>query len=116
MTRSAYHPGVLSPAVIGLAIVVALVALLPARRLQLAGLAPRLIGAYAAVLWLAGMLVVLSPGAARWLAPMLLVAWIGPFVVAPERLNRVLRRGGPGTGFVRNVTPPEGPAGPTDAP
>lgn len=105
----------LPPVVLALAILVALVALLPARRLQLAGLAPRLIGAYTAFIWLGGMLVALAPGSARWLFPILLISWLAPFVVAPERLNRVLRRGGPGSGLIKDVTPPDGPGGTTDA-
>jgi hypothetical protein len=103
---------VLPPALIGLAVLVALVALLPARRLQLAGLAPWLIAGYVAVIWLGGMVVGMAPGTSRWLFPILLIAWLGPFVVAPDRLNRVLRRGGPGSGMVKDVTPPAGPGGP----
>jgi hypothetical protein len=103
---------VLPPALIGLAVLVALVALLPARRLQLAGLAPRLIAGYVAVLWIGGMVTGLAPGPARWLFPILLIAWLGPFVVAPDRLNRVLRRGGPGSGMIKDVTPPARPGGP----
>lgn len=103
-----YDFRVLPPLVIGLALLLALVVLPPARRLQLAGLSQGWIGTYAAVVWLLAMVVALIPGG-RFLFPIALLAWVGPFIVAPERLGRVLRggpRGGPGPGRgARNVTP-----------
>ena len=107
-TAPSYHAGVLPPLVIALALGLALLVLLPAWRLQLAGLDARWIGGYAATVWSLAMLVALFPGALRFLFPILLVAWVAPFVVAPERLGRVLRRGGRGGGLARNVTPGEG--------
>lgn len=97
------------PLVIGLAILLALVVLPPARRLQLAGLAPGWIGTYAAVVWILAMVVALIPGG-RFLFPIALLAWVAPFIVAPERMARVLRGGGRGRGGgagpgIRNVTP-----------
>lgn len=109
-----YDRWVIPPLFIGLALVVALLTLLPARRLQLAGLAPRAIGSYALLLWVGGMAFGLAPAAARWLFPILLIAWLGPFVVAPERLNRVIRRNGPGTRLIKDVTPRD--QGPSDRP
>ena len=82
----------LPPLLIGLALVAALLVLLPARRLQLAGLDSRWIGAYTAVVWVVAMLVALWPGGLRFLMPILLIAWVGPFVVAPERIGRIVRR------------------------
>ena len=103
-----YDLRVLPPLVIGLALLLALVVLPPARRLQLAGLSQGWIGTYAAVVWVLAMVVALIPGG-RFLFPIALLAWVGPFIVAPERLGRVLRggprgRSGPGPG-ARNVTP-----------
>lgn len=101
----------LTPIVIGLALLLGLVVLPPSRRLQLAGLPPSWVGTYAAAVWILAMVMALFP-AGRFLFPMVLLAWVGPFIVAPERLGRVLRggrRGGPGAG-IRNVTPPS----PTD--
>ena len=102
------------PWLLALGLVVGLLVLLPARRLQLAGLAPRTIGLLALTLWALAMLVALSPGGARVLIPILLVAYLAPFVAAPDRIARVLRRGG-GAGRppggegppMKNVTPPE---------
>ena len=79
---------------LGLGLVLGLLVLLPARRLQLAGLAPRTIGLFALTLWALGMLVAMSPGGARVLIPILLVAYLAPFVAAPDRVGRILRRGG----------------------
>ncbi len=103
------------PWLLALALVLALLVLIPARRLQLAGLAPRTIGLFALTLWALAMLVAISPGGARVLIPILLIAYLAPFVAAPDRVGRILRRGG-GTGGsgrgsappIKNVTPPGG--------
>lgn len=107
------------PWLLALGLVLGLLVLLPARRLQLAGLAPRTIGLLALTLWALAMLVAISPGGARVLIPILLVAYLAPFVAAPERVGRILRRGGPGGPSggerppMKNVTPPEA-EGPDD--
>jgi hypothetical protein len=113
------------PALIAVAIALVLLVLLPARRLQLAGFASRSIGLYALVLWGLAFFLAVRPVAARFMVPMLLVAYLAPFVVAPGRMARIVargrgegRRGGPGRGGrgdppkppMRNVTPPD-PAG-----
>jgi hypothetical protein len=100
--------------------VVGLLVLIPARRLQLAGLSSRTIAALALTLWVLAMFVAIRPGAARVLVPILLVAYLAPFVAAPDRLGRVLGRGGrggrgrggrdsgeAGRPPVKNVTPPD---------
>ena len=97
--------------------------LLPARRLQLAGLSSRLIGLYAICVWALAFLLVIRPVAARFLVPILVVAYIAPFVVAPERITGLVRRrpgpprGGGGRGEpprppMKNVTPPDDPSRP----
>jgi hypothetical protein len=102
-----------APWLLALGLVLALLVLIPARRLQLAGLAPRTIGLLALTLWGLAMFVAISPGAARVLIPILLVAYLAPFVAAPDRVGRILRRGGsggPGDGGtppIKNVTPPD---------
>ena len=103
------------PWLLALGLVLALLVLIPARRLQLAGLAPRTIGLFALTLWALAMLVAISPGGTRVLIPILLVAYLAPFVAAPDRVARVLRRGGPGPTEggrppIKNVTPPDGDA------
>ncbi len=109
-----------TPALIAVGLVLALIVLLPARRLQLAGLSSRSIGGYALGLWLLGFALAVRPGGTRFLIPILLIAYIAPFVAAPDRIARVLRRGRGGGPPVtppppmKNVTPPsDGPADPT---
>ncbi len=104
------------PWLLALGLVLGLLVLLPARRLQLAGLAPRSIGLLAVTLWALAMFVAISPGGARILVPIVLLAYLAPFVAAPDRLGRVLRRGGRPPDArppMKNVTPPE-PDVPTD--
>lgn len=100
----------LSPALLALGLALGLIVLLPARRLLLAGLTGRSIGLYALTLWILGVLVAIRPGATRLLIPILLIAYVAPFVAAPERMARVLRRGGrgdPPPPPIKDVTPPE---------
>lgn len=104
-----------APWLIALGLFFGLLVLVPARRLQLAGLAPRTIGLFALSLWALAMLVAIRPTATRVLIPILLIAYIAPFVAAPDTVRRVLRQGrGPGSGRpgagrppMKNVTPPE---------
>lgn len=115
----AYHQGLMLPApallVVGIALV--LLVLLPARRLQLAGFRGRTIGAYALFLWVLGFALAVRPLATRFLIPILIVAYLAPFVVAPGRLARIVQRGRGGRGEppkppMKNVTPPEERLGP----
>ncbi len=111
------------PWILALGLVLALIILIPARRLQLAGLASRTIGLYALCLWALAMLLAIRPAAVRFLVPILLAAYLAPFVAAPDAVARLLRRGrggGPGTGDrygqdrppMKDVTPPDDrPAG-----
>ena len=80
------------PLVIALALAAGLLVLPPAWRLSLAGVDSRWIGMYVLALWVLAMVAALGPGAARLFGPILLIAWVAPFIVAPERLGRVLRR------------------------
>ena len=110
MAVAPYHPRmILSPLVLGLGLAIGLLVLLPARRLQLAGWSGRSIGLYALALWLGAMLVATWPGA-RLLVPILLVAFLAPFIAGPVRVRQVLRRGGrgdPPRPPVKDVTPPD---------
>ena len=99
-----------APWLLALGLVIALLVLIPAKRLQLAGLASRTIGLYALTLWVLAMVVAIAPTATRVVIPMLLVAYIAPFVVAPEAIGRIARRGpppDPPRPPVKNVTPPD---------
>ena len=100
---------ILSPQLLAVGIVLGLFVLLPARRLQLAGLTGRTIGLYTVGLWATAFLVTIRPGATRLLIPILLIAYVAPFVAAPDRVGRALRRGGRGDPPrpVKDVTPPD---------
>jgi hypothetical protein len=110
-----------APALLAVGLLLGFLMLLPARRLQLAGLSGRAIGTYAAALWALAFLLAYRPVMVRVLLPIVLIAYIAPFVVAPGRIARVVRLGRgrgapPGRPAVKNVTPPgpDGPSGPTD--
>ena len=84
--------------------------LIPARRLQLAGVTGRVTGAYAALLWLIAMAIAIRPVGVRFLVPILLIAYLAPFVAGPERVARVLARRRLDQPPMKNVTPPaDGP-------
>ena len=102
------------PWLLALGLVLALLVLIPARRLQLAGLAPRTIGLYALGLWLLAMLIAIQPGATRILIPILLAAYLAPFVATPDRMRGILGRvwrppDEPARPPMKNVTPPDAP-------
>ena len=109
-----------NPELLVVGLVLGLILLLPARRLQLAGFRGRAIGLYAACLWVLAFFLAVRPVAARFLIPILLVAYLAPFVVAPARLSQIVTRGrgrgGPGAPggagdppkpAIKNVTPPD---------
>lgn len=100
------------PVLIALGIVIALLVLLPARRLHLAGIRTRWIAAYFVAVWLLAFALAVRPLSSRFLIPILVLAYIAPFIVAPERLSGIVRRRGrgePPRPPVKNVTPPEPP-------
>ncbi len=116
-----------TPALLAAGLLLGLLVLLPARRLQLGGVSGRWIGFYAFFVWALAFLLVFRPFAAKFLVPILVVAYIAPFVVGPERISGIVRRGtggrGPGgRGTVtrgdagrppmKNVTPPDDPTRP----
>jgi hypothetical protein len=113
-----------APALLAVGLVLGLIILLPARRLQLAGFSGRAIGLYAICLWALAFFLAVRPVpvVARFLIPILLIAYLAPFVAAPGRLSRIVARGrdrgGPdGTSEppkppIKNVTPPDQPLGP----
>ena len=107
-----------TPALLAIALVLGLLVLLPARRLQLAGFQARSIGLYIAFLWILAFALAIRPVATRFLIPIVLIAYLAPFVVAPGRIARIVARGRgrvPATRGesprppMKNVTPPERP-------
>lgn len=99
-----------SPALLAVLLVLALLALIPARRLHLAGWSGRAVLAYYLGLLVVALAAVELRGLARFLAPILIVAYLAPFVTVDGGLGRLLgtrhaevtsRRAPP-----KNVTPP----------
>ena len=106
-----------APGLLAVGLLLALVVLLPAKRLQLGGVSSRMIGLYAVCVWALAFLLVIRPVAARFLVPILIIAYVAPFIVAPGRVAAIMRRG-PGPGRepprppMKNVTPPDDPSQP----
>ena len=104
-----------APGLLAIGILLGLVVLLPAKRLQLGGVSSRLIGLYAICLWVLAFFLVVRPVAARFLVPILIIAYVAPFVVAPGRVAAIMRRGpgprrDPPAPPMKNVTPPDDPS------
>jgi hypothetical protein len=101
----AYDPEAMSPAFLLTILLAGLLALIPAWRLHVAGWPPRtLLTAW--VMYAAGIIIAVRfPVAVRLLIPVLVLAFVAPFVAGPERLSRVLRSRRAEPGVVINVTP-----------
>ena len=101
---------IVEPWLLALALAVGFLILIPARRLQAAAVKPRTIGLYALTLWSMAMLLAVRPVGTRFLAPIVLIAFLAPFIGAPDQVRRVLvrrRPSAPGAPPMKNVTPPE---------
>jgi len=82
----------MSPGLVLLLLVAGLLALLPVWRLRVAGWSASTLGV-AWLLYAAGMIAAIRlPEVDRYLVPILVLAWLAPFVAGPERLARVARR------------------------
>ena len=94
------------PLLLVIVLVAALVALIPVWRLRIAGWPPRWL-VLAWVLYAASIfLAVRAPLATRFLLPILVLAYVAPFIAGPERLTRVMRGPGEPPRPVIDVTPP----------
>lgn len=96
------------PWLLALALGLGLLVLIPARRLRAAGLSSGSVGLYALTLWGLAMFVAIRPGATRIVIPLLLLAYLAPFIAGPDVLGRLLRRQ-PARPPIKNVTPPDPP-------
>jgi hypothetical protein len=110
-----------SPITLLIAVVVALVVMIPARRLQLAGWSRDSVITYFGVVWLLGVVVAVVPAPTRFLVPMLLVAYLAPFITIRAGIDRLFRGQQPSAPVeperpqMKNVTPPE-PSEPSERP
>ncbi len=96
----------MNPALLAMILVAMLIALLPVWRLRVAGWPVRSL-LVAWVLYTAGVFAVLRVPGLRLLVPILVLAFVAPFVAGPERLSRVLH--GRPRGVVIDVTPRPAP-------
>jgi hypothetical protein len=101
------------PWLLALALVLGFLVLIPARRLRAAGLSSSSVGLYALALWGSAMLIAVRPGGTRILIPLLLLAYLAPFIAGPDLLGRVLRRQPPRPP-IKNVTPADPPPVPPE--
>lgn len=106
----AYDAWAMSPAFLLAFLVASLVALIPVWRLRVAGWPARSLFTAWVVYSIGVFVAVRFPGPARILIPILVLAYVAPFVAGPERLSRVLngRRREPG-GVIIDVTPRPAP-------
>ena len=103
----------MSPVTIAIAGLVAFLVLAPTRRLQRSGWTREALTTYFAAVWLLGMAVAVLPVPARFLVPILLIAYLAPFTSIRAGLGRLFGRPVPRPPVqperppVKNVTPPE---------
>jgi hypothetical protein len=97
----------MNPALLAMILVAMLIALLPVWRLRVAGWPTRSL-LIAWVLYAAGVFAALRVPGMRLLVPILVLAYVAPFVAGPERLTRVLK-GRPRGRVVIDVTPRPAP-------
>lgn len=79
-------------------------ALIPTRRLFSSGWTSRPLAAYFAALLGLGLLIALTRGRVGFLVPVLVLAYIAPFITARQGVHALRGRLG---GSVKNVTPPD---------
>jgi hypothetical protein len=96
------------PPLLLVAILLAVIAVIPTRRLAIRGASNLVIAAYFAALWLSALAIVAAPGRSRILVPVVVVLAIVPFVTLRDGLDRLMgrppREVSPPP---RNVTPPD---------
>jgi hypothetical protein len=85
--------------------VIGALALIPTRRLFTSGWSGGTLAAYFATIFAMGVLIALTRGRVGFLLPILVLAYIAPFVTARDGIRRVRDR--MGGGGLKNVTPPE---------
>jgi hypothetical protein len=103
---TAYDPG-MSPGLILVFLVACLLGMIPVWRLHAAGWRPGVLFSTWLAYSVAILLVVRIPGPTRFVLPILVLAYVAPFVAGPERLSRLLGRRAPEERPVIDVTPPD---------
>jgi hypothetical protein len=111
-----YDPamGFPAPWLIALVLLCFVLAAIPTRRLFLAGIRPAWLWAYVLILVGLGVATIAARGASRFVVPFLVVLYVAPLVVGPERTARWLGRGrrppkNVGSGPGRDIGPDDPP-------
>lgn len=101
----------LSPTLLALLLAVFLLAMLPTRRLYLAGWSGGALASYLVVLMAFGLLLADLRGPTRYLVPVAVVLYVAPFTPVPAAIRRWqvawAARHGAAAAPMKNVTPPE---------
>lgn len=84
----------MSPTTLAVVLVVALLVVLPTRRLFLVGASRRTLTIYFLAMWLLGSVAAVVRGPLGFLIPFLLIAYLVPFVTLREGLERLRGRFG----------------------
>jgi len=85
--------GLPAPWLIALVLLCFVLAAIPTRQLFRAGIRPAWLWVYVLLLVVLGVAAVATRGPGRFLVPFLVVLYVAPLVVAPDRTARWLRRG-----------------------
>jgi hypothetical protein len=100
----------LPPALIAAILVLALLALIPTRRLFQRGASAGAVAGYFLAVWILGLAIVAAPGRARLLLPVVIVLAVLPYLHVREGIDRLLGRPPrPPRPPMKNVTPPDEP-------
>lgn len=112
--RDPYHRGVSPLVLLALVGILALVMVIPTRRLYLAGWSQQALLAYYLGMLLLAVAAAVVRGPARFLIPILVIGFLAPFVTLGPGLDRLLGRRPPPPPLpaeprIKDVTPPEAP-------
>ena len=99
----------MSPVLILVVLIATLLALLPVWRLRVAGWRPGILFWAWLGYTLALVVVLRLPGPGRFLVPILVLAYVAPFVAGPERLSRLLGPRTPPARPIIDVSPRPAP-------
>lgn len=99
----------MSPALLLLLLIAGLVAMIPVWRLRAAGWSAQSLFTAWVVYAVSIFVAVRFPGPVRFLIPVLVLAYVAPFVAGPERLARILGGRSEPPGVIIDVTPRPAP-------
>lgn len=99
---------ILPPALVAAVLLLALLALIPTRRLFRRGASAGFVTGYYVALLLIGLVLVATQGRARFLLPIMIILAVVPYLHLREGIDRLLGRPPrPTRPPIKNVTPPD---------